>query len=193
MEARDLRRMTEDEYLAFERASDTKHEYMNGIVYAMAGGSNAHSLVAANMIGALQRALRGGPCVVLTSDARVYTTTTRAYFYPDVTVACRQEVHAKDGTSLVSPTILVEVLSPSTEGYDRVGKMAHYRKIPGIEAIVLVSIEERTLEVWLPSGDLWTVREVTGPDAAAVIPSRGITLRLADVFENVEMFEAAPS
>lgn len=106
---------TEAEYLALERASDRKHEYVAGIIVAMAGARPPHNILAANVLSALVQLCRGGPCVTMTSDQRVYVPTTKLYAYPDVTVACGERGDdGGDPPSLLNPTLIVEVTSDST-------------------------------------------------------------------------------
>lgn len=141
--------MTYPEYLAFETASDTKHEYVNGEVYAMAGGTVTHGALTSAMITELSNALRNRRCRVLSSDVRVRSLTTGIATYPDVTVVCQQVNTAPDdANSVINPTLIVEVLSESTEGYDRGAKAAHYRRIPSLSEYVLVAQSEPLVEVY---------------------------------------------
>jgi Uma2 family endonuclease len=149
MQRAPIARMTYAEYLAFEEASDTKHEYVNGEVYAMAGGTPQPSALAGAVTAALVNALRDRRCRVLTSDARIRVTATKMSTYPDVSVVCQSlEVAPDDANGIVNPTIVVEVLSDSTESYDRGAKAAHYRRIPSLREYVLVSQHEPLIEVW---------------------------------------------
>lgn len=137
------------DYLALEESSNTKHEYLNGEVYAMAGGTPEHAALSAAISGALLSHLRGGPCRVYSSDLRVRVLATGLATYPDVTVVCGPLERDPAGPqTVVSPQVVVEVLSESTEGYDRGEKLDHYRTIPSLGAIVLVSHREACIEVW---------------------------------------------
>jgi Uma2 family endonuclease len=141
--------MSYSEYLAFDAASDTKHEYVNGEVYAMAGGTITHSALAAAVTTALSIALADRRCRVLTADARIRGKATGMATYPDVSVVCNQlEVDADDPHGVLNPTIVVEVLSDSAEAYDRGAKAAHYRRIPSLREYVLVSQHEPLIEVY---------------------------------------------
>lgn len=141
--------MSYAEYLAFEEASETKHEYLDGEVFAMAGGTITHSALAMAVGTALSNALRDRRCRVLSSDARVRSKKTRLATYPDVTVVCQSiEVDDDDAHGVLNPTLIVEVLSESTEGYDRGAKAAHYRRIPSLREYVLVSQREPLIEVY---------------------------------------------
>jgi Uma2 family endonuclease len=121
-------RVTPAEYLEYERRSEEKHEYLAGRIYAMAGGSPKHNLVSGNVVGALLDRLRGQPCVAV-SGQHVFVEAAQLGTYPDVTVLCGPAAHNKDfPQSLINPSILVEVLSPSTEAYDRGAKFAASRR-----------------------------------------------------------------
>jgi len=141
--------MSYPEYLAFEDASETKHEYLDGEVFAMAGGTIAHGALAMAVGAALSNALRDRPCRVLSSDVRVRSKATGLATYPDVTVVCEQiQVDDDDPHGVINPRVIVEVLSDSTEGYDRGAKAAHYRRIPTLREYVLVSQREPLIEVY---------------------------------------------
>ncbi len=142
-------RMTYAEYLAFEARGETKHEYLAGEVFAMAGGTVEHGALAAAMTVALGSALRGRPCRALSSDVRVRIQSTDLSTYPDVTVVCgKVETDEKDPDGVLNPSLIVEVLSDSTEAYDRGAKAAHYRRIPSLGEYVLVSQREPLIEVY---------------------------------------------
>jgi Uma2 family endonuclease len=143
-----IARMSYADYLAFEASSDLKHEYLNGEVFAMAGGTITHGALAAAMTTALSNALRDRRCQVLSSDVRVRSKATGLTTYADVTVVCQQiEVDADDRHGVINPTLIVEVLSDSTEAYDRGAKAAHYRRIPSLREYVLVAQGEPLIEV----------------------------------------------
>lgn len=145
-------RLTPEEYIAFERkafpdATIIRHEYINGELIAMSGASRAHNLIAGNIFGELRAQLRDSECETYMSDMRVSTPRTASYFYPDVVVVC-EEPRFEDEVfdTLLNPIILVEVLSPSTEVYDRREKFAHYRQLPSLQEYVLVAQDEVLVE-----------------------------------------------
>jgi Uma2 family endonuclease len=141
--------MTYADYLAFEAASETKHEYLQGEVFDRAGGTIAHGALAMAVITALSIALRDRPCRVLSSDVRVRSKATGLTTYADVTVVCQRiEVDDDDPNSVLNPRLIVEVLSESTEGYDRGAKAAHYRRIASLREYVLVAQDEPRIEVY---------------------------------------------
>jgi Uma2 family endonuclease len=140
---------TFDEYRRFEATANTKHEYLDGQILAMAGGTPEHAGLAAAVIEHLGSQLVGGSCQIFTSDLRVRVLATGLATYPDVTVVCGAlERDPEDGNGATNPTLLVEVLSPSTEHYDRGEKAAHYRRIPSLREYVFVSHRERHIERW---------------------------------------------
>jgi len=149
------------EYLAEEQASGTKHEHLDGRIYAMAGGSPEHGLIAVNVGGELRSQLRASPCRVFSSDVRIRVRATGLATYPDLSVVCGAvERDPEDENTLLNPVVLVEVLSPSTEAYDRGEKFAHYRRIPSLREYVLVSPAKRWVEVFRRNEDgSWTLYE----------------------------------
>lgn len=173
------------EYIAIDEASEIKHEYVNGAVFAMAGGTLEHAQIAANVIGELRAQLRGRPCVVYTSDARVRVLATGLATYPDVTVVCGAiECDPENKHTVTNPVVLVEVLSDSTEGYDRKEKFSHYRRIPSLREYLLVSQRERRIEHLSRNDDgTWTLRDVTA-SALVRLPSIGCELSLDEVYKN---------
>jgi Uma2 family endonuclease len=141
--------MTYADYLALEASSEIKHEYLNGEVFAMAGGTITHGALAAAIISALSAALRDRACRVLSSDVRVRAKATGLATYPDVTVVCDKiEVDDDDRNGVLNPTLIVEVLSDSTEAYDRGAKAAHYRRIPSLREYVLIAQGDPLIEVY---------------------------------------------
>ena len=139
MGARELRRVSVDEYVALDRASEERWEYVNGEAFAMAGASAKHNAIVMNISLALGTALRGTPCFALGSDQKIATVATRSYHYPDVTVVCGKPRYAKDDDhAITNPTVLFEVLSESTSDYDRGAKLDHYATIAELQEYVVV-------------------------------------------------------
>jgi Uma2 family endonuclease len=134
------------EYLAIDRGSAIKHEFLDGEIFSMTGASLSHNIIVANLIGELRQATRHRPCTVFASDARV-KTPSGLFCYPDVTALCGQiDRSDEDQNTLTNPQLIIEVLSDSTEGYDRGKKFRHYRSIPSLVDFVLVSQTERQVE-----------------------------------------------
>jgi len=186
--------ISEDAYIARERAAtDGKSEYLHGRTYAMSGGSPKHNLVAINVARALGNALVDRPCVVLSSDQRVCIEPTGLYTYPDVTVVCGGlKVHPRFDDTLLNPTVIVEVLSPSTEGYDRGAKFGHYRRIESLRAVLLVSQVERVVEHYArePDGS-WRLTTFTEGQTVP-IPALDTSLSLNDVYAKVDLLAPEP-
>jgi Uma2 family endonuclease len=180
-------RMTEAEYLAFERASDTKHEYIDGHVYAMTGGSPAHSLISSYTGNSLMNQLQGQPCAVYNSDVKI--KANRDYVYADVSVVCGEPQY-KDKDILLNPIVVIEVLSPSTEQYDRGRKFHQYRQLESLQEYLLIAQNSPHIERYLRQSDgTWLYADAIGLDTSLELPSIGCTLALADVYEKVT-FEA---
>jgi Uma2 family endonuclease len=175
-----------EEYLALEEIAAVKHEFLGGHVWAMAGGTPAHAAIAANVIALLSAQLRDRPCRVFTSDLRIRVLATGLGTYPDVTVVCGQlETDPADprGNTVTNPLVLVEVLSPSTDEYDRGEKLAHYQRIPSLAEVVLIAHDERRLEIWRREGDHWTL-DVFRAGARARLASLGADLDVAEVYRD---------
>jgi Uma2 family endonuclease len=179
-------RLSFEEYCQIEADSPIKHEFQDGLVWAMAGGSREHAAIAANVLGLLAAQLRGGPCQPHTSDFRIRVAATGLATYPDVSVICgRAELDPEDprGHTALNPTVLVEVLSPSTEEYDRTEKLANYQRIGSLREVVLVAQKERHIAVWRRSkkGE-WEKDEHRS--GSAVLTSIDVTLPLEDVYRD---------
>jgi Uma2 family endonuclease len=179
---------TPEEYLAMEREAAEKSEYYSGQIYAMAGGSPEHNLIGFNIAGLLHAKLRGSPCRGFTSDQRVRIIETGLYTYPDVTVICG-ELQFDDARrdTLINPTLLIEVLSPSTEAYDRGEKFAHYRRIESLQEYVLIAQDQPRIERFLRQSDgTWNYRAAEGREGNLRLESVGVDLPVSEVYEGVE-------
>src|SRR5262249_3462500 len=139
MASEPLHRISIEEYLALERRSETRSEYLDGEIFAMAGASRSHNLIAGNSFAALHQQLRGRVCEVYSNDMRVLASAAGLLTYPDVTVSCDPQFTDDEVDTLISPTLIIEVLSPSTESYDRGGKFASYRTIPPFVEYLLLA------------------------------------------------------
>lgn len=149
------------EYVERERASDTKHELVNGEIFAMAGGTIEHGRLASSVMITLGAQLRGRPCSAFSSDVLVRVLATGLATYPDLSVVCgKLERDPEDANTVINPILLVEVLSDSTEAYDRGEKFAHYRRVPSLKEYVLVSQHEPRIEVFRRGDDgIWSLHE----------------------------------
>jgi Uma2 family endonuclease len=171
--------------LVLEAQGQQRHEFLDGHVFAMAGGTPEHGALAAAFIRELGIALRGKPCRVFSSDVRVRVTETGLTTYPDASVVCgRLETHAEDKDAIVNPVLLVEVLSDSTEGYDRGAKVAHYRRIPSLREYVLVSQNEPCIEVYRRNEHGRFELFEAGPNQSVELTSVGVRLDSSSIYEN---------
>lgn len=186
-----MRSFTEVEYLALERASDTKHEFVAGVIVAMAGARPPHNVIAANATMVLGALVGPHDCVVMSSDQRVHVPTTRLYAYPDVTVACGERRYDDgDPPSLLNPTVLVEITSDTTEDYDRGTKFLHYQGIESLREYLVVS--HRELRVFhhrrLETGQ-WLLTELAGSEASVDLPTLGGAIALRSLYAKVALDE----
>lgn len=177
-------RMRYEDYLATERSAAVKHEYLRGHVWAMAGGTVEHGRLAAALIAALSVALRGRPCVVLSSDVRIRIQATDRSTYPDLSVVRgKRESASDDPDGIVNPTVVVEVLSDSTEADDRGEKFAHYRTLTSLQEYVLVAQRAQRIEVFRRGGNQWAYLEA-GPGGAIALESIGATLAVDEIYRD---------
>jgi len=191
MSAHPQPRLTPEEYLELDRASDVRNEYYNGHMYAMSGGSLPHAIIIPNLAFAIRTALGKSSCVVMSSDLRVRVSPDGLYAYPDLSVVC-SEPKLLDGRkdTLLNPTLLIEVLSPSTEAYDRGFKSAQYRTLETLQEYALVSQSEPRVEVFRrqSSGD-WLLSEAVGVESVCSFDSLDARVKLSEIYANVT-FEA---
>lgn len=182
-----IARLSVEEYLALERQSAERHELRGGEIFAMTGASRRHHLVAGNVFAALHAQLVGRGCEVYTHDMRVRVSAADLFTYPDVVVACGgpQFTDAETDT-LVNPTLIVEVLSPTTESYDRGNKFAHYRTLPSLAEYLLLAQDRVHAEHFLRQGDVsWLLTETSDLAAVLDLPSIRCTLALSAVYDRV--------
>lgn len=178
-------KMTAAEYLEWERAQTERHEFLNGDVFLMAGGTRRHSLIAENVKAELRSLLRSNDCEVHGSDMRVLVKATGLYTYPDGLVAC-PPFENEPADVLTNPVLLIEVLSPSTEDYDRGRNFAHYRQIPSLREYLVVSQDEAKIEQHQRTeNNLWLLREVTGIDQTLHLASLNLDLAFSEVYAKV--------
>jgi Uma2 family endonuclease len=187
-------KLTFEEYLRIERAADHRSEFYNGEMFAMAGNSPRHSRIASNINGLFWSQLRGRPCEPFESNLRIRVPSTGLYTYGDVLVVCGElEYDDERKDTIVNPTLIVEILSPSTEAYDRGEKFEQYRELPSFREYLLVSQGEPRIET--RSRDLngiWTTTVTTGLDAILACQSVDVSLPLSDVYERVHFDEKEP-
>ena len=180
---------TEMEYLAFERQSETKHELVDGQIIAMSGASGAHNLITASTIAALIVQVRGKNCRVFSSDMRVRAPLLGNHTYPDITVVCGEVEYTDDTLETVAnPTLIVEVLSPSTERFDRNQKFQNYWRIPSLETYLLIAQDQARVERFTRQKmNDWLMTVVVGLEQEIDLASIGCTLALADIYQQVSL------
>jgi Uma2 family endonuclease len=176
-------RYTFREYIELEELSPVKHEFLDGEVWAMAGGTPHHAAVSVNVSALLQEQLRSERCRVFSSDLRIRVMATGLGTYPDVSVVCDElqtDPEDPSASTVINPRVVVEILSPSTEDYDRGEKLDHYKAIPSLAEIVLVAHDQRRVDVWRRHADGWT-EIVTREQGRATLASIGASLPLDEV------------
>jgi Uma2 family endonuclease len=187
MSSASTRRCTASEYLAFEREAETRHEFIDGQIVEMSGGSARHATICDNLLTSSQARLRGTGCRAYSASLRVRIGATGNYTYPDLSIVCgeaRLEDDRED--TLLNPRAIVEVLSPSTERHDRVWKFRNYQLIPTFEEYLLVSQDEPRIERFLRQGDIgWLMTQVIGLEQTVRVESVGCELPLAEIYEQV--------
>jgi Uma2 family endonuclease len=187
MSSQPQRRLTSAEYLALEREAEQKSEYYKGELFAFAGASLRHNLIAANVLATVHNQLRGGPCSVFTSDMRIAIPQTPHFTYADVVVVCGQPQLDDDfKDNLLNPIVIIEVLSPATESYDRGKKFESYQRIESLMEYVLVSQDEPRIEQFLRQPDGRWLYSETSAQGTIKLTSIDCELALNDIYEKVE-------
>jgi Uma2 family endonuclease len=188
MSTASTRKFTPEEYLALERTAKYKSQYYRGEIFAMPGGTLRHGMMSASIIRILGNQLLSRPCSVYSSDTKVMVEETGLMTYPDVVVACmEQRFHNQEKDVLLNPTVLIEVLSPSTELYDRGTKSEHYRKIPSLQEYILIAQDRIHIEQFTRSAEgHWTFAEVDQPGQILRLESIACDLSVDDVYAKVQ-------
>ncbi len=179
------RKYTIEDFVRVEEYSNVRHEYLEGQIYAMAGGTPEHGTYAANIIGLLTAQLGQRPCRVQTSDVRIRVTATGLDTYPDVSVVCgHADRDTDDRNAITNPTVLVEVLSSSTEDYDRGEKLDHYKRIPSVREVVFVAHDGFRVDLLQRQSDgTWIARSARGGESVT-LESIGCVLPVDDVYRD---------
>ncbi|PZA09006.1 Uma2 family endonuclease [Meiothermus sp. Pnk-1] len=185
--AKVLTRLGFEEYLAAEEKAKVKHELVDGVMYAMAGASDIHNRISGNIFARIWGGTRGSPCRVYMSDMKLKIDNWRSY-YPDVMVVCADDPHPYYKES---PCLIVEVLSETTEVVDRREKLEHYRRIPSLEAYLLVDSRVRRAEGYYRQGEQWLYTEVVGAGEVRV-PCPSLRLSLEEIYEGIELPDRLP-
>lgn len=179
--------MTPEEFLAFERSSDEKHEYRDGEIFAMSGAKRNHNIIALNVGSNLHQNLRDKDCETYLSGMRVYVHETRLYTYPDIVTVCGEPIFQDDvPDTLVNPVLLIEILSDSTENYDRGLKFQFYRSISSLREYVLISQTTARIEKYVKHGDgFWLFSEAVGLESLIEFDSIDCKMPLAEIYNKV--------
>lgn len=181
------------QYLAQERQAEFKSQYFRGEVFAMAGASREHNLIVGNLVGEIRNALKDRRCEVYPSDMRVKVAATGLYTYPDATVVCGDPVFEDDHfDTLINPTVVFEVLSESTESWDRGGKFRQYRDIPSLQEYAMVTQDRPGVERYIRQQDGgWLLQETQSIEASVRFESIDVTVPLSEIYRNVRFEDLA--
>jgi Uma2 family endonuclease len=182
---------TPEEYLEAERKAETKSEYLDGHIYARTGANRQHVLIAGNVVGELSSQLRNRPCEAYISDMKVRTPSSRFYAYPDVSVACGEVQFEDDETDvLLNPVVLIEVLSPSTEAYDRGRKFERYREIESLREYILIAQDRVSVAHYLRREGEWAFKSYLDRNDRIALPSIDCAIPLSEIYLGLEFEEA---
>lgn len=198
MSTAEKRRLTPQEYLAIDEASEIRHEFLDGEIFAMSDTTFWHTLIKDNLSQALRNKLaakNANDCYVLTSDQRVKVSATGLYTYPDILICCGEPVFDEEiRNTLVNPRVLIEVLSESTERYDRGAKFGHYRQLASVQEYLLIAQDRPCVERYVrepaagdspPAADRWVLTAVTDAAGSLLLESVGVEVTLADIYDRV--------
>jgi Uma2 family endonuclease len=174
------------EYLAGERESPVRHEYVQGEVYAMAGASDRHNRIALNIASRLNNHVASGPCEAFMSDMKLKVSAD-VFYYPDVVVTC--DAAGGDSYFRTEPRLIVEVISPSTERIDRHEKMVAYKSVPSLQEYVLVMQDEMRVEIYRRKDDAWEVQTFTGGDERLEFASVSLAMSMGEIYRNARLPE----
>ncbi len=181
--------LTPEAYLESESTSEIKHEYIAGDVWAMVGATDKHVSIAGNLFFLLKQALKGRPCTPYISDMKVQVETADAYFYPDVLVTC----DPRDKTNYLAkqfPSFIAEVLSPSTEAYDRGKKFGYYRQLDSLQSYWLIDTESLSVDCFNKNAqDEWVLHSYTSAEQVIELPSLNMQVALTDLYDEIEFGE----
>jgi Uma2 family endonuclease len=191
--AAQISRYTPEQYLTMERKADFKSEYDGGFITAMAGASRVHNLIAGNLHGEIRSQFKGRPCEVYMGDLRLCVDATGLYTYPDVMAVCgeRQFLDGQTDT-LLNPTLVIEVLSDSTESYDRGRKFDHYRQLDSLREYVMIAQDRIKVERYARQGNDWVLTVFSDLDEILRLTSIGCEIPLREIYDKVELSREAP-
>jgi len=181
--------VSQEDYLALERASDTKHEYYKGEVFAMSGASWEHNVIVKNINTLILPYLKGKPCDMFGSDLRIHVPENTLYTYPDFSIICgKPETNDEEKDTIVKPSAIIEVLSKSTKDYDRGSKFMLYRSINTLNEYITIDSLSISIEIYTRNSDnTWILSEFKQLHDSFVLSTIGLTLLLKDVYEDVKI------
>jgi Uma2 family endonuclease len=182
---------TIEEYLQMERASDVKHEYYQGEIFAMAGASNRHITISSSLMGELYARLKTSPCFPYGSDMRMHIPENTLFTYPDISIICGEIItFDKDKDTALQPTILIEILSKSTRNYDRGGKFKLYRDIPTLKEYMLVDSENIGVEIFrINEHNHWELEEYKSLKEIVTLPAINVSISMEDIYARTMLEE----
>lgn len=181
------RHWTVEEYLAYEEETGVKHEYLDGDIFAMSGGSGDHALITMNCGIEIGSQIRGSNCKAYSSDLKIKISNNR-YVYPDLSVVCGETQYADDNNSiLLNPIMVVEVISPSSASYDRLQKSEYYRSLPSLQIYLILEQDKPFAQLWSRREDGWLLQDFSGLDATLPLTAIDCTLPLSEVYRGVEL------
>ena len=184
--------LTPEEYLERERTAEEKSEYFAGCLYAMAGATEAHNLINVNISSELRQQLKGSDCRVYANDLKIKVEKTGLYAYPDVIVACgerrfEERTNTQPMEALLNPGVLIEILLPSTESFDRGRKFSHYQQLDSLKEYIIVAQDRPYVDHFTKHGNQeWLLRVAEGLQERLYLPSIQCALALSDIYDNVE-------
>lgn len=179
---------TPEQYLAMERQASYKSEYINGGIFAMAGASREHNQIAFNIAGELHGQLKNRPCLAYVNDMRVKVNATGSYTYPDVAALCGEpQFEDERMDTLLNPSAIIEILSPSTEAYDRGDKFAHYRRLPSLVEYVLIAQDKVRVEHYIRQDRRWVLTELDRLEDRLSLVSIGCEIALREIYAKVDL------
>jgi Uma2 family endonuclease len=184
---------TIEEYLKMERASEVKHEYYKGEIFAMAGASSRHNIVFSNVFGEIFSRLRNSSCRPYGSDQRIHIPENTLFTYPDISIICGSIIASdKDEDSATQPIVIIEILSKATRDYDRGGKFKLYRDIPALREYVLVDSENIGVEIFrINSHGHWELEEYKILQETVILPSIDVSLKMEEIYSGTLLSESA--
>lgn len=182
-------KLTEEEYLLFEKASRDKHEFFKGEVFAMAGAGARHNVIFSNLFGELAYRLKGKPCKPYGSDLRIHIPENSLYTYPDISIICGEIIPSKmDADTAIQPTVLIEILSPSTRNYDEGIKFRLYREIPTLKEFITIDTESIRIESYRINGQgNWELKDYRSIDETLSVPTVSVSLALKEIYEGTKL------